>query len=303
MEPSISIIIASSGRVEKIRRLLESIYRTEGRDRIKPEIVIANNAGSETIAESVRSLTREFDGRDGVRCRQVREPLTGKSRAQNRAITEAQGSVLAFFDDDVEVAPDWLTVAVEFFRRKDFDAMQGPILVPPEMEANQEFLQAQQKYRTLSLVKYPSDLTEINTLTGANMAFRREVFPRIGLFNEALGPGRSGNSEDVEFAQRLIGDGGRIGYEPKAIVYHEVDWSRFTEKFFRLRHEQQGRSRFVYKKQSLASIIANLMRSMWSFGWYSLVGDVRKQYRAKGRYYHYRAMLQEKMKRATGSQG
>jgi hypothetical protein len=82
-------------------------------------------------------------------------------------------------------------------------------------------------------------------------------------------------------------------------VYHEIDWSRLTEKFFRQRHEQQGRSRLIIKRQSIFSIVPNLMWSIWSWGWYSLVGDVRKKYRAKGRFYHYRAMFQEKIKGAT----
>jgi hypothetical protein len=38
------------------------------------------------------------------------------------------------------------------------------------------------------------------------------------------------------------------------------------------------------------------MRSMLSFAWYSVVGSERKKYRAKGRIFHYRAMMGEKMK-------
>ncbi|MBI1993588.1 MAG: hypothetical protein HYS67_04085 [Deltaproteobacteria bacterium] len=40
----------------------------------------------------------------------------------------------------------------------------------------------------------------------------------------------------------------------------------------------------------------NLLRSIWTFGWFSLIGNERRKYRAKGRYYHYRAMLLEKFK-------
>jgi hypothetical protein len=70
-----------------------------------------------------------------------------------------------------------------------------------------------------------------------------------------------------------------------------------TEEFFRQRHEQQGRSRLIYKKQSLLSIVPNFLRSIGTFGWYSLVGNERKKYRAKGRYFHYRAMLAVKATR------
>ena len=40
---------------------------------------------------------------------------------------------------------------------------------------------------------------------------RRGVFLRIGYFNENLGPGRSGISEPVKFAQHVIRSGGRSG--------------------------------------------------------------------------------------------
>ncbi|MDZ4343594.1 MAG: glycosyltransferase, partial [Candidatus Binatia bacterium] len=254
----------------------------------------------ERITQDISTLVGQFANSQRVAFRHVREPLAGKCRAQNAAIRAAKGDIMVFFDDDVEVAPQWLSVAAEFFQRQEFDAMQGPILMPPELEHNEELLRAQQRFRTINFVKYRPGMTELKTMTGANMAVRREVFTRIGYFNEDLGPGRSGISEDVEFAQRLVRGGGRIGYEPRAGVYHRVDWSRLTEEFFRLRHEQQGRSRLIYKKQSLASIVPNFLRSIWTFGWYSLLGNERKKYRAKGRYFHYRAMLEVKTSRIMG---
>lgn len=300
MKPLFSIIIATYDRVDFLRGLLAGITAHFGKLDLPHEVIVANNARDERIAQEITKLIEEFSQSPRVVFRQVREPMAGKCRAQNAAVRSAEGAVLVFFDDDVEVTPDWLTVAAEFFQRPDFDAMQGPILMPPEMEHNEELLRAQRRFRTINFVKYDPGMKEIKTLTGANMAVRREVFARIGYFNEELGPGRSGISEDVEFAQRLLRSGGRIGYEPRAGVYHRVDWSRLTEAFFRLRHEQQGRSRLIYKKQSLASIVPNFLRSIWAFGWYSLLGNERKKYRAKGRYFHYRAMLEVKTRRIMG---
>ena len=300
MKPLFSIIIATYDRVDFLRGLLAGIAAHFGKLNISHEVIVANNARDERIAEEIAKLTDEFRNSDRIAFRHVREPLAGKCRAQNVAIRAAKGSIMVFFDDDIEVTPDWLTIATEFFQRQEFDAMQGPILMPPEMEHNQELLRAQQRFRTINFVKYRPGVTQLKTLTGANIAVRRAVFTRIGYFNEDLGPGRSGISEDVEFAQRLVKSGGRIGYEPRAGVYHRVDWSRLTEEFFRQRHEQQGRSRLIYKKQSLLSIVPNFLRSIWTFGWYSLVGNERKKYRAKGRYFHYRAMLAVKARKITG---
>lgn len=293
----VSVIIATSERVETLRRLLERLCRVQGTETIDHEIIVANNARDETLARAVRDLVEQYSRRHGGRYREVREPIPGKCRAQNRAIASAKGSILAFLDDDVKVTPPWLGAVCDFFTRTSFDAMQGSILMPPEVQNDGEFLRLYHRYRTIPFVQYGPGVVEITTLTGANMAMRKEVFSRVGLFNEELGPGRSGISEDVEFAQRMLRCAGRIGYEPRAAVYHEADRGRLTEEFFRLRHEQQGRSRLIYKRSSLFSIVPNLWRSLWTLGWYSLMGPERKKYRAKGRYYHYRAMLREKAKK------
>jgi GT2 family glycosyltransferase len=296
-DPEFSVVIPSYERHESLRRLLQSIHEHFGEPGTHYEVIVVNNARDERARQAIDDVVGALRERSSVTVRLLREPCAGKCRAQNLAIRHADGAILAFFDDDVVVAPGWLSAAARFFRTRAHDAMQGPILVPPEMINNKEFLDAQYKFRTINFVKYSPRLIKIKTLTGANMAVRREVFARVGCFNEELGPGRSGISEDVEFAKRLLRSGGTIGYEPQAAVYHEVDWSRLTEAFFRCRHEQQGRSRLIYAQQTLASIIPNLVRAVCTYGWYSLNGDVRKQYRAKGRCFHYRAMFVEKARR------
>lgn len=297
MDTSISIIIATAGRVESLRRLLESLHRVEGGDPICCEIVVANNAADEAGAQAVKELASECAQRGQYHCWQVREPLPGKCRAQNRAIPLAKGSILAFLDDDVEVTPRWLQGILDFFASFPHEVMQGSILMRDEDRKDPQLLKALERYRTIDFIDYdylPG--TDIRTLTGGNIAVRHEVFKRVGLFDERLGPGRGGYSEDVEFAKRLLKAGLRIGYEPRVSVYNELAPSRLTEESFRIRHERQGRSRLVQKNSSIFTVIPNLLRSIWTFGWYSLLGNERRKYRAKGRYYHYRAMLLEKFK-------
>jgi len=296
-----SIIIPTVGRCDSLERLLHGISEHFGQRGIKHEVLVVNNAPPGELSERISRIAATFQIAGRAPVRVINEARPGKCMALNLGIGQASGQVLAFFDDDVQVTSEWLAIAAEFFRAKSFDAMQGPILIPSELQGNEEFMRALNRYRTIHFVKYPSSMSEIKTLTGANMAIRRAVFERVGLFDERLGPGQAGMSEDVEFAQRLLASGGKIGYEPNAEVYHEVDWSRLTEEYFRLRHEQQGRSRLLFKQRSLLSILSNFLRSMISFAWYSIKGHERKKYRAKGRYFHYRAMLREKMKPTLAS--
>jgi GT2 family glycosyltransferase len=56
-------------------------------------------------------------------------------------------------------------------------------------------------------------------------------------------------------SQRLRRGGFRIGYAPKALVYHEVDPARANrERFIRIARER-GRCRMLHEKHSAADVI------------------------------------------------
>ncbi len=299
MSPLISILIATKGRRDELERLLDGLRQLDSRESIGHEVIVANNAADESIANAVEELVKRHAESEPERWVHAREPIPGKSRALNRAIHLARGEILGFLDDDVEVTPSWLRAIDEFFRRYSFDVMQGSILIPPAMIDNPEFVKLLNRYRTICFYQKPGmEVREIDSVNAANIAVRRELFSRTGLFDERIGPGQSGTSMDVEFGGRVLKVGGHIGYEPRSVVYHNVDWSRLTEHYFRLRHEMQGRSRLIYKQSTLLTILPNFLRAMWAFGWYSLLNNERKKYRAKGRYFHYRAMIQAKMNAA-----
>jgi cellulose synthase/poly-beta-1,6-N-acetylglucosamine synthase-like glycosyltransferase len=297
MDIAISILIPTKGRLDDLKRLLETLSQMSDRATIAHEVIVANNAPDESTARTVERLVAEYAGREGDRWRHLREPVPGKSRALNQAIPLARGKILGFLDDDVEVTASWLRATYDFFEQQRFEVKQGAIQIPPDMRTNGEFLNLLQRFRTICYYGKPEDgVKEIRSLNAANIAVRREFLANVGLFDERIGPGRSGTSMDVEFGERVLRKGGHIGYEPKSVVYHHVDWSRLTEDYFRLRHEMQGKSRLIYKRSSVPAILFNLVRSMATFCWYAVTRNERKKYRAKGRYFHYRAMLQTKIR-------
>ncbi|HWO40249.1 MAG TPA: glycosyltransferase [Candidatus Eisenbacteria bacterium] len=296
----ISIVIATRGR-SSLAQLLESLCRLDARDTIAHEILIANNSADEAGARGVDEVVLPFIRREPSRFRLIRIKTPGKSLAINTAIGVAAGNITAFLDDDVAVERGWLLAVADFFQNSQFAAMQGTILLPPGSEHDVRLQQLYNRYRTICLFPLRDSIEEIETLTGANMAVRRDLFDAVGLFDIRLGPGQSGTSDDTELAERILRSGARIGCAPGAVVYHEVDWSRLTEDYFRYRHEQQGRSRFIYKNPSMLTILADLAHSIVDFLWHFIRNEERKKYRAKGRYYHYRAMLREKL--ATARRG
>jgi GT2 family glycosyltransferase len=159
-----------------------------------------------------------------------------------------------------------------------------------------------QRYRTIPNLEHDPDVKRLHSLNGANFFVLREVFERLGGFDERLGPGASGTSEDVDFARRLTRAQIAIGYAPQAIVYHRVDRERLTEEYFKAAHRRQGASRFLIGKHNSAAIFLNLVRAVAQYGYYTAIGRERKRYRAKGRIYHYLGMIEARQKRVEHRQ-
>jgi GT2 family glycosyltransferase len=172
---------------------------------------------------------------------------------------------------------------------------QGVIRISALESQDPEIRELLQRYRTIPHLEFARDVGDLHSLNGANIALRREVFDRIGGFDERLGPGASGTSEDVELAQRVRGAGMKIGYMREAIVYHRIDPSRLTEGYFKAIHKRQGASRLLFKQQSSGQILFDLCRVSAQYSFYSIIGNVRDRYRNKGRIYHYLGMLESKL--------
>ena len=290
MATTISVIISTKDRQPQITRLLDSIRRSTGLDRICPEIIVGDNGSVDRTWEVLRLISTDYPV--PLRLFQIAAP--GKCKVLNEAIRMAQGDVLAFLDDDVMVDAGWLSALANFFDQPSCLAAQGTVRIPPEELKDPEIVRLERRFRTAHRVEHARHAENLVSLNGANMAIRRDVFAKVGDFDVRLGPGASGTSEDVELAQRIRRSGIKIDYMPDALVYHEFDRARLTESYFKKLHQRQGISRLVYKDQNAARIFFDLCRSSIQFIYASLIGDERNLYRNKGRMYHYSAMLMAK---------
>ncbi len=236
-----SVIIATHNRPDSLPRLVASLapeLATGTR-----EIIIAENGTPAPIQLSL----------EGAPLTHLHEPRAGKCRIQNRAIQQAGGEILVFLDDDLVVAPGYLAAVENFFdTHREFAAMKGKILAAEDPEKK---VGPMAPYLDLPIVDQGEEVIEVRGVLGANMAFRAEVLKQVGPFDERLGPGAGGHEEETEMSQRLRGAGFRIGYAPKALVYHEVDPSRANrERFIRIARER-GRCRMLHEKHSAADVI------------------------------------------------
>lgn len=217
---SLSVVICTCDRPEALRRCLRSL---EALSQPPQEIVVVDNAPS---TEATRQVV---DQRPGVRY--VAEPRSGLSAARNAGLRQSTGDIVAFTDDDVTVHPDWTARLKCCFADPAVQVVTGLIL-PAELETKAQFLFQQGHsgfgwgYRPRTFDAPFFEFTKKwgvpvwHVGAGANMAFRRSVFERVGGFDERLGAGAAGCSEDSELWYRVLAEGGQCHYDPTAVVYH-----------------------------------------------------------------------------------
>ncbi|MGA9724238.1 MAG: glycosyltransferase [Candidatus Binatus sp.] len=239
-----SVIVATHNRPDSLRRLIASLapeVATGSR-----EILIAENGTPTPMALAL----------EGAPLKHLHDPRAGKCRIQNRAIEEAinESEILVFLDDDLVVAPGYLEAVEQFFdTRLEFAAMKGRILPAEDPDTK---VGPMAVYLDLPIADHGDEVIEVRGVLGANMAFRADALKQVGPFDERLGPGAGGHEEETEMSQRLRRAGFRIGYAPRALVYHEVDATRANrERFIRIARER-GRCRMLHEKHSAVDVIA-----------------------------------------------
>jgi len=236
-----SVIIATHARPASLARLIASLtpaLRTGTR-----EVIIAENGTPAPMQLPIKLTTLKH----------LHEPRAGKCRIQNRAIAQASGEILVFLDDDLTVADGYLDAVESFFdTHREFAGMRGRI-VPAEDPDKKVGPMA--VYLDLPIADDGDDVVEVRGVLGANMGFRATALRKVGPFDERLGPGAGGHEEETEMSARMRGAGFRIGYAPKALVYHEVDRARADrERFIRIARER-GRCRMIHEKHSALEVI------------------------------------------------
>ncbi len=290
MPNRLSIIVPTKNRCHTVKEFIESFQRLRGLVRICPEIIVGDNDSTDGTREMLKQRYENFPGT--LRILKVTRP--GKSAVLNEAMRIARGEIFVFLDDDVVPEEGWLEAVERFFADNSYLTAQGIIrMAPPESE-ERGIIELQQRFRTIPYLDFDGHVGDLRSLNGANFAARREVFDRIGHFDERLGPGASGTSEDVELGRRMVRAGIKIGYMKEAIVYHRVDRSRLTEGYFKSIHKRQGRSRLLMSNPATGRILFNLCRAAAQYWVYFMSGSERKKYRSKGRIYHYLGMLENK---------
>jgi GT2 family glycosyltransferase len=159
----------------------------------------------------------EFRGNQSATFEYHWVPRPNLPAARNLGLTLTSGEIVIFLDDDVAIGPDYVQEVVETYTADDIGGVCG-VTIPegcPD-EASETIRVA----NLLGLVEpfKPNGILAVRSMMGVNMSFRRCVFARAGLFDEAFI--RSGWGEDTELVLRVRKLGYRFLFNPRARVIH-----------------------------------------------------------------------------------
>lgn len=199
---------------------------------LRAEVIVVDNNSSDHTRQVVeacqadwRALRYEFEGTQGL------------SHARNHGIRAARGELILFTDDDVLPESDWLEKIADGIAAHRADACGGYIApiweTPPPSWLTERF------YGFLAVRTDREDDYPIESASrapfGANMAFRKSVFARVGMFD--TNRGRKGkvlaSGEDGEMFERVLAAGLKTVFLGKARVHHKVESFRMTKTYLR----------------------------------------------------------------------
>lgn len=224
------------------------------------ECVVVNNNSTDNTEELFASFVADYPA---LNLKMVNELKQGLSNARNCGIAASTGEYIVIIDDDETVDEDFIENYITFF-----DSFPSALAAGGAVKACYEQGRPRwMSHYTEQMIANPLDLDVVVTLfpkhrvpAGGNMAFRREAFDRVGVFNPRLG--RNGKSliggEENDLFARLRREGVELFFVPGVAIYHHIAPSKLTDDYFGRLSFNVGRSKRL--RAEADDCVAELLR-------------------------------------------
>jgi glycosyltransferase involved in cell wall biosynthesis len=233
-EADVSVVITTYNRAAVLPAALECLLRQQAPG-LRYEIVVVDNNSK----DATRAVVASFQDRYPQLIRYHFEPRQGIAYGRNAGVLASRAPIIAFTDDDVTISPDWLaTLKRSLDEHPEVACVGGRVL--PRSNAPLPSWLTREHWGPLALLDYgdtPFYVTAVRRLCliTANIAFRRAMFERIGLFSTRMVLG-----EDNELLIRLWRSGGQGLYAPELVAACDVPEERLEKAYHRRWHQRHG---------------------------------------------------------------
>jgi GT2 family glycosyltransferase len=222
-----TIVIPFRDEPRLTRTCIESIDATRGAGRV--DFVLVDNG---SVQPETQTLLERLARRDDVVVVADSRPFNW-SALNNAAVAQARGDVLLFLNNDIEARqPGWLDVLALQAMRPHVGAVGARLLYPDGrlqhcgvvigVGGAADHLLAGLDGRQPGYLNMAVASRESAAVTGACLATRREVFDKLGGFDESLGV----DLNDIDYCLRAQREGMTVLYEAGAELIHHESPSR-----------------------------------------------------------------------------
>jgi succinoglycan biosynthesis protein ExoA len=272
--PRITVIVPVRNEAAHIRGTLEQVLRQEY-DPAAFEVLVVDGRSTDATPEIVRGLQAAYPN-----LQLLDNPRRLSSAARNIGVRHARGELIAIIDGHCEIVnPHYLRDLADAFDRSGADCLGRP--QPLDVTGASPLQEAIAQARSSWLGHHPAsfiyaDEEQIVPPESVAVAYRRSVFERVGLFDEAFDA-----CEDVEFNHRVARAGLTCFFTPRiAVRYHPR--GTLGGLFRQLARYGRGRVRLLRKHSSSfsassfvpAAFVAGLIVGLplaWLSPWLGLV--------------------------------
>jgi GT2 family glycosyltransferase len=215
-ESLVSIVVPAWNNLALNRQCVRSVYAATAAGSY--ELIVVDNGSTDGSREFF--LGEERAGRLRVVCNPAN---LGFARACNLGAAQARGEHLLFLNNDTIALPGWLDAMAGLMDADPAVGIVGPKLLYDDGQIQHAGVAFDAQRRVLHIYRrlhaaHPAvnKQREFQAVTGACMLIRRELFERVGPFDEQYLNG----IEDLDLCMRVSRDGRKIVYCPASVLYH-----------------------------------------------------------------------------------
>jgi glycosyltransferase involved in cell wall biosynthesis len=203
-DPAVSVVIPCRNERDHIESVLKSILA----QKLPPgnfEVIVADGMSD----DGTRQILERLSAADR-RLKVVDNPAQITSQALNEGIQHARGQYIAIMGAHNQYAPDYLRSSLEISQQTGADNVGGSMMCLGETKLQKAIALAHHSSFSVGGARWHNADYEGPADTVFGGFYRREVFERIGRFDETLV-----RNQDDELNLRLTRAGGKIWHSPR----------------------------------------------------------------------------------------